>query len=105
MTLLTIEALRENPRNVILQELPQHPSRVLVRLALMAADYVRRTEGMLMWSARKGTYTPAWWRPGEIQPDVHEDSEQWLLNANDKFEQIALLLADEFCELSEKDLP
>ena len=63
MTTLTIEAIRENPWSVVTHSLPPHPSRLLLALAYLAADYCRRSEHLLVRSARDGTYWP-------LKPDV-----------------------------------
>ena len=92
MPILTIEALRENPWNVMSRELPPRPAPVLVTLALMAAHYGQSSEEMLAFAARHGEYTPAWWKAGleagEVLPDVHEESEERAYGAERKFIEI-----------------
>lgn len=101
MPTLTIEALRENLWNVISHELPPHPPRVLLHLAAMAASYCRNSEYMLMHAARRGEYTPTWWRPGQVQPDAHEESETCGYNAECRFDEIAMFLEVEYGECIE----
>jgi hypothetical protein len=62
MPILTIEAIRQNPWNVLSHELPHDPSLLLLRLARMAADYCRRSENLLMFAVPDGEYLPVEWQ-------------------------------------------
>lgn len=93
MTELTLKAIRENPWNVVAHKLPKKPDKLLLEAAFLAADYCCRAEFFLMEEARHGDYTPSWWRPDEICPDAHEESEERYLQALDRFEQIRDLYA------------
>jgi hypothetical protein len=54
MPILTHEAIRENPWNVITHTLPTHPTELLLEVAYFAADYCRKSEYRLMNGARNG---------------------------------------------------
>ena len=73
MTILTIDAIRENPWNAVYRELPEHPDGLLLKAAFCAVHYCRHSEFALMLAARQGDYTPAEWRLGN--GDVHEGIE------------------------------
>jgi hypothetical protein len=68
MPILTIEAIRENPWNVLSHELPPNPSLLLLRLARMAADYCRRSENLLMFAVSHGHYLPSNGRSHQTVP-------------------------------------
>lgn len=48
MPILTIEAIRENPWNVMTRELPEHPSRLLLILAALAATLCRQMQDEIL---------------------------------------------------------
>jgi hypothetical protein len=91
MPILTIEAIRENPWNVLSQELPPNPSLLLLRLARMAADYCRRSENLLMFAAHAGDYIPVEWEESSDSPDAHEFSEALAFKADEKYRAICEL--------------
>jgi hypothetical protein len=75
MPLLTIEAIRENPWNILTHTLPPDPAVVLLEFASIAALYCRHSEYLLIKAAREGLYTPRGWKAADDSPDVHEESE------------------------------
>ena len=76
MPLLTIDIIRENPWNVTTHTLPPRPSLVLFELALFAAAYCRDSENLLMRATRAGDCVPTGWDSDcDVQPDIHEESE------------------------------
>ena len=90
---MTVEAIRENPWNVIAQPLPQFPSRLLLEVACRAARYCVASEHHLMEAARGGRYIPAWFNTDEILPDAHEVSEDRWLQALTKLEEFGAVIA------------
>jgi hypothetical protein len=86
--ILTIEAIRRNPWNVLSHKLPHVPDRLLLRLALFAADYCRHSEWVLMYAALADEYIPPEFRDEQDAPDIHELSEGLANIANDKFKEI-----------------
>jgi hypothetical protein len=88
MTTLTVQAIRENPWNVVTQPLPEHPAELLLEAAYRAAEYCAASEYKLMEAARRGRHIPAWFNPDEICPDPHEESEARWLRAEEKIEEI-----------------
>jgi hypothetical protein len=58
MTVLTIEAIRENPWNVVSHTLPPHPDPLLLVVAYLAADYCRQSERVLDRACLDGKYAP-----------------------------------------------
>ena len=94
MPILTIEAIRENPWNVLSQELPPNPSLLLLRLARMAADYCRRSENLLMFAVLYGDYLPAEWQESPPSPDAHEFNEALAFNADKKYRAICELIGE-----------
>ena len=88
MTALTLEALRENPWNVITQQLPDAPDELLLQAAYLAAEYCKCSEYALMNAARRGRYTPSWFTEDEVCPDAHEESEERGWEAEIKMEEI-----------------
>jgi hypothetical protein len=90
---LTIEAIRENPWNVVTHTLPTQPPEVLLEAAFLAAEYCRNSEYMLMHAARDGNYVPPGWQRGGC--DVHEINEGRGFQAEVKL--------DEVCERGAKD--
>jgi hypothetical protein len=95
MPILTIEAIRENPWNVLSHELPPNPSLLLLRLARMAADYCRRSENLLMFAVLDGEYLPVEWQNSPDSPDAHEFSEALAFNADEKYRAICELMGNE----------
>jgi hypothetical protein len=91
MTIVTLEALRENPWNVLTGALPANPSELLLELAYHAANYCVVSEHALMEAARDGSYAPSWWTPDEVCPDAHEESEDRWSAARNKFDEICRL--------------
>jgi len=101
---LTIEAIRENPWNVLTHELSRFHTEPLLRAACLAADYCCQSEHLLMQAAREGTYTPKGWTPGPETPDAHEFHEDRWLKALEMFEELRALHAYEYpCELQSPD--
>lgn len=98
MPILTLEAIRQNPWNVLTHELPSDPSDILLRAARLAAIYCRESEYLFMVSARDGEYAPAWWTGSEDDPDAHEESEGRSYDANYKLIEICGLLGEEIEE-------
>jgi hypothetical protein len=91
MPTLTIEAIRDNPWNLITHELPEHPTELLLHLAIEAADYCRNSEYVLMEAAREGRYDPPNWRPSDEYPDAHEAYEARAIEADWKFDELRCL--------------
>jgi hypothetical protein len=91
MPILTLEAIRENPWNVVVQPLPESPSELLLEVAYRAAEYCAASEFELMDAARDDRYTPYWWRPSTDCPDAHEESEARGQRAQAKLEEIGAL--------------
>ena len=91
MPTLTIEAIRTNPLSVLTHTLPSNPTKLLLKAALLAADYCCRTEYILMEAAREGEYIPAGWTPAADQPDIHEINEARWVEAGDKVDLIRAL--------------
>jgi hypothetical protein len=73
MTILTIEALRINPWNVVTSRLPAQPDQLLLEVAVLAADYCRTSEFVIVKAARLGLFEPAAW---DQIPDLDE---RWLV--------------------------
>jgi hypothetical protein len=94
MPTLTLEAIRQNPWNVITQDLPSDPSQLLLRAARLAASYCREAEYMLVVAVRADEYVPAGWTGGEGDPDAHEASEGRAYEADDKLTEIDALLGE-----------
>jgi hypothetical protein len=92
MPILTLEAIRQNPWNVITHDLPSDPTPLLLRTARLAASYCREAEYTLVVAARNGDYAPAWWTGSENEPDGHEESEGRSYEADDKLSEIDALL-------------
>ena len=95
MPILTIEAIRENPWNVVEHELPTRPEELLLEVAYLAADYCRRAEFLLMEAARERRYVPPGWEPVGNHEDVHEENEGRSVQADFKLQEI--------CDLCEKE--
>ena len=98
MPTLTLEAIRENPWNVVDHELPEHPSALLLRFAHFAAYYCRMSEMILMTAARLGFYQPRGWRFRLNDPDVHEESEPRSCDSDRTLEEICELFEAVFGE-------
>jgi len=98
MPVLTIEAIRQNPWNVLTHELPADPGELLLTAARLAATYCRDGEFLLATAARDGGYVPAWWDDTDATPDAHEESEQLSYRADDVLSEISELLAVEIEE-------
>jgi hypothetical protein len=96
MPILTIEALRENPINVIAHDLPEAPTQLLLELAYLAADCRRKSEYLLMIAARETNYIPHGWEPTCDSPDIHEESEARCHEADLRLDEICDLLENEF---------
>ena len=88
MTLLTVEAVRENPWNVVTYALPAHPGPLLLAVAQLAADYCRQSECMLMQAARDGKYTPPGGPSIHSQPSPRGANEARAEEADQKLNQI-----------------
>jgi hypothetical protein len=54
MPALTLEAIRQNPWNVLTHELPENPSRLLLTLAQLAATFCREIEYEIYTAAEVG---------------------------------------------------
>jgi hypothetical protein len=91
MTVVTLEAIRENPWNVLNGALPANPSKLLLEVAYHAANYCVVSEYAVMEAARDGSYTPPWWTPDEVCPDAHEEAEGRWWPALQRFERICQL--------------
>ncbi len=101
MSIMTLEAIRENPWNVIALPLPARPERILLEAAYLAADYCRRSEALLMNAARTGDYTPRGWNMSDDGPDIHEESEARGDSADRRLAEICALMEKEFGETLE----
>jgi hypothetical protein len=88
MPTLTIEAIRENPWNVVTHKLPTVADELLLELASLAAAYCRASEYLLMHAAREGRYVPPGWEPRYPFPDGHEANEARGECAGRKLEEI-----------------
>jgi hypothetical protein len=102
MPILTLEAVRETPWNVVTYMLPERPERLLLELAYFAADYCRCSEALLVRAARERRYVPTWWRADQVCPDAHEDSENCSYWAERKMDEIGALYEKEFGECLER---
>ena len=89
MPTLTIEAIRENPWNVMTHELPEHPSRVLLLVAQFAATCCRQIESEMI-DALHDSSEQTW-----LRPEYSEALDQWS-RAHRKIGEIIFLLSDEF---------
>jgi predicted transcriptional regulator len=94
MPTLTLEAIRQNPWNVLTHDLPSDPSHLLLRVARLAASYCREAEYMLVLAIRAGDYVPAGWTGGENDSDAHEASEGRCYEADDKLTEIDALFGE-----------
>jgi hypothetical protein len=83
---LTIEAIRENPWNVLTHNLPNRSPPLLLEIAWLAADYCHKSEGLLANAVREQMYVPPEWRPGG--PDGHEYPEANAWAAEQKASEI-----------------
>ncbi len=92
MPILTLEAIRKNPWNVLTHAIPADPGQLLLEAARRAATYCRDSEYALVLAARSGDYVPAWWSDAEDLPDAHEESEDLSFRADDKLHQISEIL-------------
>jgi hypothetical protein len=93
MPILSLEAIRENPWNVLSHDLPNQCPPLLLEIAWLAADYCGKSESLLvnairqqMYLPAQQRYVPAEWRPGG--PDAHEYPEGNALAAEDKAREI-----------------
>ena len=89
MPYLTFDAIRENPRNVLVLPLLPNASKLLHAMAWVAANYVSQIEYTLMEATRRGAYAPHGWRPSEGGPDIHEECEAYWFDAMVRAETIA----------------
>jgi hypothetical protein len=101
MPTLTIKALRENPWNVLSHELPPHPSPVLLALALVAADYTRHSENMLMLATLASEDAMLPWPLKDLP--CRQECENRAFLAFCKFEQIADIFKTECGELIDEE--
>jgi hypothetical protein len=95
MPTLTLEAIRENPWNVLTHDLPSDPTHLLLKTARLAATYCFNSENMFRSTARLGEYQPAWWDATDETPDAHEESENICRRVNDKLSEICDLLGED----------
>ena len=102
MPILTIEAIRENPWNVVTHTLPTSPERLLLEVAYLATHYCRQGEYVLMTAARDGDYTPEGWEATTDSPDVHEESEARSFEADQRLQAICDLYEKQFDEQLER---
>jgi hypothetical protein len=100
MPILSLEAIRENPWNVLSHELPDQCQPLLLEIAWLAADYCSKSESLLLNAIRQQMdvpaqqrYIPAEWRPGG--PDAHEYHEGNVRVAEDKAREIIARCNDE----------
>ena len=91
MPTLSLETLRETPWHVLTHRLPANPSPLLLRLAALAASYLRRSEYVFMIAARSGDYIPEGWQSTREWPDPHEESEQMYLDAEQRLTEFRIL--------------
>jgi hypothetical protein len=96
MPLLTVEAVRENPWNVVTHVLPAHPGPLLLAVAQLAADYCGGSEYLLMQAARDGSYIPPEWRSIGSQPDLRGASEGRAEEADHKLNEIYNICARDY---------
>ncbi len=89
MPILTIEAVRENPWNVMSHKLPEHPSRLLLVIAQFAATCCRQIAGEMI-DALNDVSEEAW-----LSPEYNQAMDQWS-RAHRKIGEICFLLRDEF---------
>lgn len=101
MPILTIEAIRQNPWNVVTHKLPTCPGRLLLEVAYLAADYCRASEYFLVTAVTRSNYTPEGWEPTD-GCDAHEESEARGFNAHLRLEEICSLYEKQFDEKLER---
>src|SRR5262249_31267520 len=90
MRTLEIEDLRENPRNVMVQPLPEHPTRLLLLLAQIAATCCRQfaDETVAELEASYGITE-------SMHPEIAAAVKEWH-RAHRKIGEICFALRDEF---------
>ena len=102
MPILTIEAIRANPWNVVTHKLPTYPAQLLLEVAYLAADYCRASEYFLVTAVTRSNYTPEGWEPTDDGCDAHEESEARGFNAHLRLEEICSLYEKQFDEKLER---
>ena len=98
MATLTIELLQQSPWNVMSHDIPEDPSRLLLVLAQMAADYIRLSEQRVMFAVRNREYEQPVQHDNGNWPDAHEISEGRAQDADLKFLEVSYLLGELFTE-------
>ncbi len=73
MPMLTFDAIRQNPWNVVTHTLPTPCRPLLHALAYLAADYCCKSEHLLMNAAVDGNYVPAGCQPGAAGHEIHRE--------------------------------
>jgi hypothetical protein len=96
MLTLTLEALRENPWNVVTYKLPSHPKPLLVNAAYLAAEYCHKSEYLFMVAARDGSYIPHGWETWLDKGHAWDESEARACHARQRLEEILDLGQKEF---------
>src|SRR5216683_5330653 len=89
MTILTLDAIHENPWNAVRLDLPADANKKLLRVALEAADRCLHEAHDKMQAVREGELIPDWWlNEPEPRPDAHEKFEAEWLRALDRYEEL-----------------
>jgi hypothetical protein len=89
MPILTIEAIQQNPRNVISHDLPAYPSQELLRVAQFAAACCRQIESEILDLADEPGSTLA------LSPEAKNSVDRFLI-ANRKIGEICATLEKRF---------
>jgi len=97
MGTLTINSIRSNPFNVLLQELPERPGRLLLELAYIAATYYRDSERLLMEAAADGRLRFYVRNPNNIRK-AYDECEVCHDAACYKMDEISNIFENEFDE-------
>jgi hypothetical protein len=102
MPILTIQAIRENPWNVLKYELPREDCPLLFEVAWLAADYCRKSASRLTNAVRRGDYVPPEWQPRAHGCDAHEIPEGDALAAEARLREILDRCDDETLEVIDR---
>jgi hypothetical protein len=97
MRTLTLNSIRQNPWNVLLQKMPPQPGPLLLEAAFMAAEYCYNSDRMLMEAATDGRLR-FYVRDTNKIAEAHDECRTWSEAACYKLEEISDLLEQEFGE-------
>jgi len=97
MRTLTLNSIRQNPWNVLLQKIPPQPGPLLLKAALMAAEYCYNSDRLLMEAATDGRLR-FYLRDATRIRKAYDESETWCEAASYKLDEISNLFDEEFGE-------